>query len=103
MTIFNEIKKRFQENFKQFIKDQTNLFVTGVDKDTLWNTYLSSFPDADRQEFTCNSCRQFIKNYANVVKIENNKVIELNLQFNNLQGTLRQELSNLIYLKNLHL
>ena len=77
MTTFNEIKKRFQENFKQFIKDQTNLFVTGVDKDTLWNTYLSSFPDADRQEFTCNSCRQFIKNYANVVKIENNKLVSI--------------------------
>lgn len=74
MTTFNEIKKKFQENFKQFIKGQTNLFVTDVDKDTLWNTYLDSFPDSERQEFTCNSCRQFIKNYANVVKIENNKL-----------------------------
>lgn len=77
MTTFNEIKKKFQENFKKFIKDQTNLFVTGVDKDTLWNTYLASFPDSERQEFTCNSCRQFIKNYANVVKIVNNKLVSI--------------------------
>lgn len=75
--MFNEIKTKFQTNFKQFIKDQTNLFVTGAEKDALWDTYLSSFPESERQEFTCNSCRQFIKNYANIVKIVNNKLVSI--------------------------
>lgn len=77
MIPFNEIKKRFQENFASFLKDQTNLFLTDAPKDDLWNTYINSFPEAERQEFNCNACRSFIKSYANVVAIKNNKMVSI--------------------------
>ena len=77
MTPFNEIKKRFQENFVSFLKDQTNLFLTDAPKDDLWNTYINSFPEAERQEFNCNSCRSFIKSYANVVALKDNKMVSI--------------------------
>lgn len=56
-------------------KDQTKLFRVEVDKDLIWSTYLNSFPEEERQEHNCNCCRQFIKNWGNVVAIKNNKVI----------------------------
>ena len=37
------------------------------------------------------------------VKVENDKIVEINLQFNNLQGTLPQEIGNLIYLRKMNL
>ena len=72
-------------NFKQFRKDlteafdnkETRFFLTDVEKDTLWNTYLGSFPLEQQQEYTCNSCRQFIKNYANMVSIVDNKIVTM--------------------------
>lgn len=55
------------------------LFVT-VDGDTLWDTYLASFPEGtnpiyrERTEHDCSCCRNFIKNYGNVVAIIDNKL-----------------------------
>lgn len=69
---FLEFKQTFQANFSNFIKDQQFLFVTNVDKDELWNTYLSNFPENNQQEHNCNSCRYFIKNYGNLVAINSN-------------------------------
>ena len=37
------------------------------------------------------------------VTVEKDKIVEINLQFNNLQGTLPQELGSLIYLKKMNL
>ena len=72
---FKTFKQKFQENFKQLISNQTPLYLTNINKDTLWNTYLSSFPVEVKQEYNCNCCIQFIKNYGNVVTIKNNKVV----------------------------
>jgi rubrerythrin len=72
---FLEFKQSFQSNFKLFVKDQTHLYLTNVDKDELWNTYLNNFPEDVRQEFNCNSCKQFIKNYGNLVAIKNYETV----------------------------
>ena len=74
---FEPFKKLFQDNFTQVIADQTHLFQVNVDKDLLWNTYLNSFPEELRQQFNCNCCRQFIKNYGNLVAIKNNTLFSL--------------------------
>lgn len=74
---FEPFKKLFQDNFTQVIKGQTHLFQVNVDKDLLWNTYLNSFPEELRQQFNCNCCRQFIKNYGNLVAIKNNTLFSL--------------------------
>lgn len=72
--MFDTFKKKLQKNIEQVIKGQTHLFVTDVEKDALWDIYLQSFPLPDRQESTCNACRQFIKNYSNVVVIKDSKL-----------------------------
>jgi hypothetical protein len=73
--LFKEFKDKVDNSFQQMCKGQSNLFRAKVDKDLLWNTYLESFPEEERQEHNCNCCRQFIKNWGNVVAIKNNKVI----------------------------
>lgn len=74
---FKPFKQLFQLNFAEVIKDQSHLFQVNIDKDTLWDTYLNSFPTELQAQFNCNSCRQFIKNYGNLVAIKNNQLISL--------------------------
>lgn len=71
MPSFLSFKQLFQKNFEKVINQQSHLFLVDVSKDQLWDTYLEGFPEAGgiRQSFNCNSCRQFIKNYGNLVTI----------------------------------
>ena len=73
--LFKAFKDKVDNSFQQMCKGQSNLFRAKVDKDLLWNTYLESFPEEERQEHNCNCCRQFIKNWGNVVAIKDNKVV----------------------------
>ena len=45
------------------------MYLTNVNKDELWDCYINSYPEDERQSHTCNCCRQFIKPYGNVVAI----------------------------------
>ena len=56
------------------------LFVVDVDKDLIWETYLSSFPEGtnnifrERTHHDCSCCRNFVKNLGRVVTIVNNEI-----------------------------
>jgi hypothetical protein len=71
---FNQFKQVFQANFNKLIEGQVQLYVTDVDKHELWDAYLAAFPDDERQGFNCNCCRQFIKQYGNVVAIKDGAI-----------------------------
>lgn len=72
---FREFKKLVDISFQQMTIGQSQLFRVSVSKEDLWTAYLYGFPESERQSHNCNCCRQFIKNYGNVVAIQNNKVI----------------------------
>lgn len=73
--MFKTFKQQVQARFQELTKNGNPLFITDIDKDILWETYLNSFTDpVERQEHTCNCCRQFIKNYGNVVAIVDNEM-----------------------------
>jgi hypothetical protein len=69
MSTFKNFKSQLQKNFEEIIKGHDVLFVTDVEKDAIWNTYLNSYPEDEKQGYNCNSCRQFLKPYANIVVI----------------------------------
>ncbi|MED1665705.1 hypothetical protein [Brevibacillus laterosporus] len=77
---FKKFKMLLQDNFKQITKDITKLFEVELDKDKLWELYLDSFPAGtnevfkERREYDCSCCRQFVKNFGNVVVIKDNKI-----------------------------
>ncbi len=79
---FQAFKKAVETQLSQMIKSQ--LFVVDVEKDTLWDAYLNAFPEGTnpifktRSEYDCNCCKQFIRNVANVVTIdEHNQLISV--------------------------
>jgi len=74
---FEEFKAKLQQRFQLMITGQTQLYLTDVPKDLIWDTYLNAFPEETRQDHNCNSCRQFLKPYANVVAIVNNQVTSM--------------------------
>ncbi|GIE76511.1 hypothetical protein Aph02nite_24610 [Actinoplanes philippinensis] len=78
-------------DFQQFVADvgtrlsamsKGELFVVGdgLDRDSLWLTFLESFPAGtnlrfrERSEYDCSTCRGFVKNFGNVVEIQDGHV-----------------------------
>ena len=74
---FLKFKNAVAKQFKKM--SDAKLYQTDVDKDTLWETYLSSFPEGtnlmfrERTEHDCNCCKQFIyrtlKFYSTVAQL----------------------------------
>lgn len=77
---FVEVRDRLIKHFEQMTKDKDHLFSVQVDKDEMWDTYLSSFPKGtnplfrERTQHDCSCCRGFIKNIGNVVALKNGKI-----------------------------
>lgn len=77
---FKQFKTLLQKNFEELMKNADKLFEVDLDKDTLWNLFLDSFPEGtnetvnERREFDCSSCRHFIKTIGNMVISQNNKI-----------------------------
>jgi hypothetical protein len=78
---FSKIKVAVAEQFQRMSRHE--LFVTGVDKDALWECYLQSFPTGTnpifrvRTEHDCSCCRQFIRTVGNVVAIINGRLTSI--------------------------
>jgi hypothetical protein len=51
-------------------KHKGPLFTTSATPEALWDTYLSGFPESQRQYYNCHSCRKFVQNYGGLVSID---------------------------------
>lgn len=80
MNNFIKFKRELQRHFNEMVSDAEKLFEVDVDKDELWEMYLSSFPAGtngiyrQRREHDCEVCRQFIKNIGAAVTIKDGEV-----------------------------
>jgi hypothetical protein len=72
---FKTFKHVLRAHFEKSFKGKSNLFLTDVSKDELWETYLACFEGTEVQEHTCSACRSFVKQFGNVVAIEDGKII----------------------------
>lgn len=79
--MFSQFKTAVQRQFNQM--KNLNLYRSSIDKDKLWELYLSSFPEGtnpmyrERTEHDCSSCRQFVKNAGALVAIVDNKLASI--------------------------
>ncbi len=80
MSSFHSIKSAIQKKVTEFTKDGTKIFLTDVDKDKMWEIYLESFPAGtneiykERTEHDCNCCKNFIRQFGNVVAVVNGNI-----------------------------
>ncbi len=78
---FSKFKRAIDRQFDKISKH--DLFRTDVNKDQLWDKYLSSFPTGtnptyrERTEYDCSCCRQFIKAVGNTVTIIDGRVVSI--------------------------
>lgn len=81
MTDFRLLKRAVQRQFNTMKVEP--IFRAAIDKDTIWNLYLSSFPEGtnpkfrERSEHDCSACRYFIKNAGGMITIQNGQIISL--------------------------
>ena len=80
---FNQYKGLVQKQMKRMTDSSNKLYVTDVDKDVIWETFLESFPTGsnqtfrERREYDCNHCRHFIQRFGSVVAIIRGKVVSI--------------------------
>ncbi len=78
MSDFSKFSKLVHAQFNLMSKGE--LFTIGL-PDTVWETYLASFPEGtnplyrERTEHDCSCCRQFIRGLGNVVSIVDGKIV----------------------------
>lgn len=78
MNQFNDLISKQFDNIKTH-----TLYVTDVDKDELWETYLDSFPEGtnlmfrERREYDCQHCKQFIRSFGNVVTLVGGELVSI--------------------------
>ena len=74
--MFIDIKRQVQQRFKELLANGP-LFYADIDKDKIWDVYINAFPEQYKQENTCNCCKSFIRQFASIVGIKDNKVLTL--------------------------
>lgn len=76
MSNFNMIQTAVNAQLQKMIKSSEALFYVDVDKDALYDLYLSSFPEGtnpiykERTEHDCTCCKQFIRAAGNIVTFD---------------------------------
>jgi hypothetical protein len=79
---FKEFREIIQSQVESLLVNST-LFVTQIDKDKLYELYLSSFPAGtnklfiERTEHDCSACKQFIRTFGGVVGIADNRLVSV--------------------------
>lgn len=80
---FKEFKVSLQHQIKTMLEGNQRLFLTDIERNDLWEGYLNSFPKGsneifrERREYECQSCKQFIRPYANLVILEDNQMVSI--------------------------
>ena len=73
---FHDLQAALHKNFWEQVNKYKVAYQTDVDPDTLWSTYLESFPAEKnpifrvRREHDCSCCRHFIKRIGGIVFID---------------------------------
>ena len=95
---FNAFKKVVSEHMNRMVAGKDKLFLTGADKHELWECYLNSFPEEERQSHNCNNCRHFIGHYGMMVTITNGIVHTIweNLNLEEPYATVAKNLDTLV-------
>lgn len=68
--MFLELRKQVRDEFEKMTADG-RLFRVNLDRDALVDAYLDNLPPEERQQYNCNCCKSFLRQYGNLVSIDN--------------------------------
>jgi len=98
---FNQLAALIKAQFNQMAEH--DLFIVDVDKHTLWDAYMDSFPTGtneiyrERRTYDCNYCRNFIRDVGNVVAIIDGKIVSVwDVETNGYYQTVTDSMSKLV-------
>ena len=101
---FRKFAEKVNEHFQNMMKTSTVMFEVDSNKETIWETYLESFPDGTNEiyitnrEHDCSSCRHFIKQFGNVVVIKDGKMESIwDIDIDGEYGVVAKALSDYVH------
>ena len=101
---FRKFAEKVNEHFQNMMKTSTVMFEVDSDKETIWETYIESFPDGTNEiyitnrEHDCSSCRHFIKQFGNVVTIKDGKMESIwDIDIDGKYGVVAKALSDYVH------
>ena len=101
---FRKFAEKVNEHFQSMMKTSMIMFEVDSDKETIWETYLESFPDGTNEiyitntEHDCSACRHFIKQFGGVVVIKDGKMESIwDIDIDGEYGVVAKALSDYIH------
>lgn len=79
---FIKFRDAVNKQIENMVKQEVILEVS-VDRETIWETYLGSFPEGtnelfrERTEHDCNCCKNFVRDVGNVVTVKDGKLVTI--------------------------
>lgn len=64
---FKDFRDKIEAHF--VLMQESQLYISNVAADTLWEEYLNSYPEEIRQEYNCNNCKHFITRAGGILTI----------------------------------
>jgi len=74
---FEDLASQITEQFRKMSSNDSMLFYVGIESDYAWELYLDGFAAEVKQEHNCNSCKSFIRHFAGLVTIKDNKKVSI--------------------------
>jgi hypothetical protein len=74
--MFLTLKKQLQDNFNKLSKESSLFYVT-IDRELIWEKYISGFNGAYKQEHQCSCCRSFLRQFGGIVAIIDGKRVSI--------------------------
>lgn len=82
MSDFNKFRDAVKAKFDKMTKNNQNVFFVDIDKHTIWDTYISAFPEGtnplykERTTHDCVFCKGFIRKIGKVVAVNKSGKLE---------------------------
>lgn len=87
--MFSNLKKQLQDNFNKLSKESSLFYVT-IDRELIWDKYISGFNGASKQEHQCSCCRSFLRQFGGIVGIIDGKRVSI---WDNIEPEIEYETS----------
>lgn len=75
--MFKTVKSQVQDSFNKLVSLSPVLFYVDIDRDLVFEKYLQAFEESEQQGHNCNSCKSFLRQYAGIVGIVDNKRVSI--------------------------